>query len=414
MRILFVVPNVPSLIRTRPFNFIRELSREHEISVVCLASNRSDRQFAAELQQYCYRLDIIDLPRTRSLWNCLLALFSSKALRYAYFFSPVLRTHVKSKVDSGETDLLHAEHLKSMPMVEDAIGKMPVVFDAVDSVSMLEGRRAGVIRNPLLRLFYRIEGQKAALWEQIASHEVNAVVISSPVDKQHYATSQELRGRIQVIPNGVDLAHFAFHQFEPKPNRIVFCGKLDYFPNQDAALFFVHRIWPLLRARRPELELEIVGSRPARRIRKLDGKNNVRVLGSVPDVRPHVGQASVAVCPIRIRAGIQNKVLEAMALGVPVVATQICCPGLGVEPGKHLLTADTPEEFASAVELALHNESVRANLIRSARSYVEHNHDWTVCVRKLSEVYEDARANFEGRNKCSDISANTMVKPECF
>ena len=127
MRILFVVPNVPSLIRTRPFNFIRELSRIHEVSVLCLATNESDDQFASELKRYCHSLDIIRLPRWRSLSNCLLALFSSKSLRCAYFYSPSLRERVKAMVDSGGIDLVHVEHLKSVLMVEDAIGKVPVV-----------------------------------------------------------------------------------------------------------------------------------------------------------------------------------------------------------------------------------------------------------------------------------------------
>src|SRR5207248_10928062 len=122
-------------------------------------------------------------------------------------------------------------------------------------------------------------------------------------------------------------------------NLLVFCAKLDYFPNEDAALYFARSVWPILRAQRPELQLQIVGSRPPKSIRRLDSKENIHVIASVPDVRPYLGRAWVALCPIRIRAGIQNKILEAMALGVPVVATRICQPGLQVEAGKHLLFA---------------------------------------------------------------------------
>ena len=395
MRILFVVPNVPSLIRTRPFNFIRELSREHEISVICLASNRSDRQFAAELQHYCSRLEIIDLPRTRAVWNCLLALFSSNALRCAYFFSPVLRTRVKAKVDCGEIDLVHAEHLKSIRMVGEAIGKVPIVFDAVDSISMLEKKRRQIIRNPFLRLFSRVEAKKMAHWERKALRQCNAVVISSPVDKEHYSAPANSRERVHVVPNGVDLEHFTLQQVETRMNVIVFCAKLDYFPNEDAALYFARSIWPILRSRVPELEFEIVGSRPPRCVSELNGHNNIRVIPSVPDIRPYLGRAAVAVCPIRLRAGIQNKILEAMAVGVPVVATPVCCPGLEVEGGRHLLVADTPKEFASAVELILNNSSLRANLIRAGRNYVEKNHSWTRSASLLCDVYAHVLDDFK-------------------
>lgn len=372
--------------------------------MLCLATSESDEQFASELRRYCDSLEIIRLPRRTSVWNCLIAIFSSKSLRCSYFYSPSLRDRVKAKVESGEFDLVHAEHLKSAPMVEDAIGKVPIVFDAVDGVSMFETRRRKIIKNPLLQLFSWMEWKKMAYWEEKASQQFNAVVISSSVDKQYYPTSGQRQERIHVVPNGVDLEHFGFQKFEIQKNLIVFCAKLDYFPNEDAALYFARFVWPLLRARRPELQLEIVGSRPPRSVRELNEKNNIRVVASVRDVRPHVGRASVAVCPIRLRAGTQFKVLEAMALGVPVVATRICCPGLAVEPGKHLLVADAPEEFASAVELALDNHSLRASLIQAGRNYVEKNHDWTECVRALCDVYAEARADFEGSREVLTLS----------
>src|SRR5262249_44566476 len=154
-----------------------------------------------------------------------------------------------------------------------------------------------------------------------ASRLFDRIVISSAIDKEYYPATADEREKISVIPNAVDLMHFGFQQFEPDRNLIVFCGKLDYFPNEDAALYFCREVWPLLRAKRPELQFEIVGSRPPRSVRHLDGKDNIRVVPSVSDVRPHLGRAFLALCPIRLRAGTQFKVLEAMALGVPVVAT---------------------------------------------------------------------------------------------
>jgi len=156
-----------------------------------------------------------------------------------------------------------------------------------------------------------------------------------------------------------------------------------------------------LRARRPELQLQIVGSRPPRKVRQLDGKDNIRVIASVSDVRPYLGRAWVALCPIRIRAGIQNKILEAMALGVPMVATPICRPGLQVEGGQHLLFADGPEQFATAIELLLDNLSLRERLITAGRAYVERQHTWAECIRVLSNCYTRAIADFRADGACS-------------
>ena len=399
MRILFVVPNVPSFIRPRPLNFIRGLSQIHDVSVLCLATNDSDDHFVSELRRHCQNLEVIKLSRWMSLWNCLLALFSSKSLRGAYFYSRRLRDRVKARVDRKEVDLVHAEHLKSVPMVESVIGKVAAIFDAVDCVSMQEERCRKVIKNPCLKLFFWIESKKNMHWETKAAQRFNRVVISSPVDKESYPVSGQSRDVLDVVTNGVDLEYFGFQQFEPQKNLLVFCAKLDYFPNQDAALYFTQSVWPVLRARRPELKLEIVGSRPPRSLRRLDGKENIRVVASVPDVKPYLGRGWVALCPIRIRAGIQSKVLEAMALGVPMVATRICCSGLAVEAGKHLLVADAPGEFVAAVELLLDNLTLRDKLVQAARTYVERHHNWTGCVTALCNAYTEAIADFRGSHQ---------------
>ena len=392
MRVLFVVPNVPSSIRPRPLNFIRGLARQHEVSVLCLATNAADEQFVSELRPHCHHLEVVRLSRWRSLWNCLLALFSNRSIRCAYFDSPQLRALVTARVKARQVDLLHAEHLKSLPMVEPVMGQVPAVFDAVDCLSMLESRRRRVTKNPFLKLFSWLESKKFALAEAEAATRFSRVVISSGVDRSAFPVAPSLCEKIDVVPNGVNLEHFGFRRYETQEDLLVFCAKLDYFPNADAAVYFVRSIWPLLRARRSELRLEIVGSRPPRSVRRLNGKNKVRVIASVADVRPYIGRGAVALCPIRIRAGIQNKMLEAMALGVPLVATSICCEGLPVVPGKHLLVAENAPQFASAIELLLDNAGMRERMIAEGRAYVEKHHNWSESVLALSKSYAEAIA----------------------
>jgi len=394
MRILFVVPNVPSSIRPRPLHFVRGLSQTHQVSVVCLVTSEADERHLSQLERECRSVNVIRLSRWRSLSNCLAALFSGKSLRCAYFDSPHLRDLVKARVEANEVDLVHAEHLKSLPLIEPVLGTVPAVFDAVDCLSMLESRRRKVTKNPLVKLFSWMESKKLARREGRAVRGFNRVVISSAVDREAYPIPTDLRDKIDVVPNGVDLQHFGFRQMEAKKNLLVFCAKLDYFPNEDAALYFARSVWPLLRSRRPELQLEIVGSRPPRSVRRLDGKNNIRVIPSVPDVKPFLGRAWVALCPIRIRAGIQNKILEAMALGVPLVATPVCCAGLQLEPGKHLLVADGPEPFASAIELLLDNATLREKLIEAGRAYVERQHNWADSITALEDSYKKAMVDF--------------------
>jgi sugar transferase (PEP-CTERM/EpsH1 system associated) len=408
MRILFVVPNVPSSIRPRPLHFIRGLSQMHQVSVMCLATNEADDHFVSQLRQHCQSLEVVRLSRWRSLGNCLRALFSANPLRCAYFYSPCLRDRIKARVEANEVDLIHVEHLKSLSMVEAILGKVPAVFDAVDCLSMLESRRGAITKNPLVKLFSWMESKKFALSEAKASRRFNRVAMSSAVDRHAYPIPARLREKIDVIPNTIDLEHFGFRQFDTQNNLLVFCAKLDYFPNRDAALYFARCVWPVVKARRPELRLEIVGSRPPRSVRQLDGKDNIRVIASVPDVRPFLGRAWIALCPIRIRAGIQYKMLEAMALGVPLIATPVCCPGLQVEAGKHLLVADGPEQFASAIELLLDDVAFREKLIRAGRAYVERQHDWAESVKALSNSYSAAVADFAAH---ADTPSPTVAVP---
>ncbi len=395
MRILYVVPNVPSPVRPRPFNFIRGLCNNHEVSLLCLVTNEIDRHFASQLSQLCSDSETVHLTRWRSFWNCFVALFSGTPLRYAYFYSPALRDRLKQKIGGGKFDLLHAEHLKSMPMLDGVTGQVASVLDAVDCVSMFESRRLALVKNPLLRGFFRTEMKKMQRCERDACKDFDQLVITSAADKRSYPVPDSVKSKLNVVPNGVDLEYFAFRRFEPVRNSIIFCAKLDYFPNADAALYFAREIWPLLSVRRPGLRFEIVGSRPPRIIRRLNGFGNVRVIGSVEDVRPFLGRAWVALCPLRVQAGIQNKILEAMAMGVPVIATRISCTGLGVEPGNELLVAETPAEFVSGIELLLDNVNLRDELIKSGREYVEKNHSWAVCVRQLVATYEQAQSHFQ-------------------
>jgi glycosyltransferase involved in cell wall biosynthesis len=279
-----------------------------------------------------------------------------------------------------------------IPMVEKIVSQTPVLFDAVDCITLYLTRQKSVTVNPFGKLFIWTELKKMRRFEAKAADHFDRLVISAAPDRDVYPGTTEWRQKIRVVPNGVDLDYFGFKQFEPQRNRLVFCAKLDYFPNEDAALYFSRVVWPQMMARRPELRLEIVGSRPSRDLMNLDGKDGIRVRGFVPDVRPFLGQAWVALCPIRVKAGSQFKILEAMAMGTPVVATPISCSGLDVEPGKHLLVAQTPGGFAEAVEALLDDLELREKLVWAARGFVEAHHNWDRSVEDLLATYQDAKA----------------------
>jgi glycosyltransferase involved in cell wall biosynthesis len=194
---------------------------------------------------------------------------------------------------------------------------------------------------------------------------------------------------VAVVPNGVDLEYFRPIAGPREPATLVFSGKMSYHANVSAALYFAREILPLVRAARPEVRLSIVGSNPPRAVQALASDPAVSVTGHVPDMRPYLGSATIALCPITVKVGIQNKLLEAMAMGIPVVSTNVGAQGLAAVPGRDLLVAANPHEFADHICRVLADDELAERLGRAGRHFVERHHRWETATRAL-EVYMEA------------------------
>ena len=209
------------------------------------------------------------------------------------------------------------------------------------------------------------------------------------------------------FPNGVDTEYFRPTGVPYDANTICFTGRMDYYPNQQAMLEFCRDTLPLVRAVRPATRLTIVGAEPPRRIRALEAIRGVTVTGTVPDIRPHLGGAALAVAPLRIARGTQNKLLEAMAMAVPVVSSALAVRGVDAVPGEHLLTADRPRDCADAILRLLDDRACRDGLGRAARARVQSHHDWDASMRKPSPAAASSRgAAFSGHTSVDWVSAD--------
>jgi sugar transferase (PEP-CTERM/EpsH1 system associated) len=278
----------------------------------------------------------------------------------------------------------------------------PMILDMVDVDSAKYGRYSVQAGRPI-RWIYALEARRLGRHERRAAQWFDSTLLVAHQETALLKSmAPESESRIQTVPNGVDLQFFDPRLALPNPFPgdappiLVFVGRMDYPPNEDAAAWFARAVLPMIAACQPAVRFWIVGANPSVRVRRLAGLPGVSVTGRVHDVRPYLAHARVAVVPLRLAFGVQNKVLEAMAMGCPVVATTAATRALSIRPGRDALVADTPAEFADAVALAL-NPSVADVLGQAGRAYVENVHVWEETLRPVDQLFGD-RDPFEWRS----------------
>ncbi|MBL8092755.1 MAG: glycosyltransferase [Anaerolineales bacterium] len=396
MRVWYVVPYPPSLIRVRPYNLIRQLSaRGHQVTVFTVWADDRERLEADALRPHVQAVRGIHMPRWRSMANSLLAVPGAAPLQSVYGWDEALLDGV-SNLEAP--DIIHVEHLRGARYalrLKDWRSKLknyvPVVWDSVDCISLLFEQAAGRSRRLMSRMMTRFELGRTRRYEAWLAGQFDRVLVTSPKDQDAFrslAPSVVAEGRVEVLPNGVALDYFTPDPTHPRDAAtLVISGKMSYHANVTMAVQFAQRVFPIVKSARPDVKLVIVGKDPSAEVRALATDPAVTVTGGVPDVRPYLRQATVAAAPIAYGVGIQNKVLEAMAVGTPVVCTPQAVSALQTVDGRDLVVAESETDQAQAI-VNLLNDPARAAQIGSAgRAYIERHHDWSRITERLEAIY---------------------------
>lgn len=394
MRLLFLTSRLPFPPhrgdKLKIYNLIKQLSRRgHEITLVSfVASKREETEYVRPLLEFCVDVKTVHMTSLSSIFNCFSSLLSSSPFQVSYFKSIRMKRVIESALASKAYGIIHV-HLIRMAQYVAESKNIWRVLDLTDAGSLYLNRFLKVTHNPFLRLFLGIEAKRLERYEQILER-FDTCLVCSDIDRE-VLHEHAPNSRIDLLYNGIDLEYFVPDgEIQQEPYRIVYTGNMSYFPNVDGVVFFVREVFPRIKRAIEQAKLFIVGQNPPYRLRRLESKD-ITVTGFVPDIRQYYLRSTVAVAPIRFGAGTLNKVLEPMALGLPVVATSIAAEGLPIKHGKELLIADSADDFAEAVVKVLLDTNLQKTLGASAKHIVRDLYDWERIVRKLEDVYEQSR-----------------------
>jgi sugar transferase (PEP-CTERM/EpsH1 system associated) len=399
MNILFVTPRLPYPPyrgdKLRMYNTVRILSRRHSISLLSFIQQENEREYIPALARYCRTLQVVLLPSSRSYLNCLLNIPSSVPFQVAYFYSFKMRDRLKEMLAAERFDIVHAYLIRMAHYVVGDVRAVPTILDLTDSISLYLKTFLDTTRNPLKKFLLFVEWSRMGAYERILSR-FDRCLVCSDLDKKALEEAVP-EARLDITPNGVDLGYFRPSTVAPDPHSIIYTGNMGYFPNTDGILYFYHDIFPHIKERVPDVKLYVVGQKPPGQVKDLARDSNVMVTGLVEDVRSYYLRSAVAICPIRFGAGTPFKVLESLALGVPVVSTAQGCAGLGVKCGRDILIADEPGEFAARVVELMEDRALWNTLSANGREFVEREHDWEDIVSRLEGIYGEVLDEWASR-----------------
>lgn len=398
MRILVVLPRFPFPLekgdKLRAYNQIVQLSRQNEIYLFAVSHTHVTDAQRAALEPYCKEISIVTPSRWVSIKNVLRNYFSTKSLQLGYWDSRKARRRCKDFAQHVEPDVIYSQMVRTMPFV--ARLDYPKVMDFQDALSMNTERRMeqlsqlGSGRNFLYRLLghyvLHFEFKMLRSTEYKAFRVFDRLTIISESDRE--AIPHRRCDEIRIVRNGVDFDYFSPQSLE-KQHDIVFCGNMQYMPNVDAATYLIREVMPLVWEKRPETTLMLAGATPKKAIRAL-ASDRVVVTGSVDDIRPCYAQSRLFVAPMRQGSGLQNKLLEAMAMGIPCVTTPLANEALGATSGEHLLLGSSADEMANHILSLLSDGALSNRLSEAALQFVHQYFSWQSSSDQLNTILHEA------------------------
>jgi sugar transferase (PEP-CTERM/EpsH1 system associated) len=370
--------------KIRPFNMIRHFTEQgHRVVLASVARSEAEAQAGAGIQAHTEKYLVETIGSAAASARMVMRLPSLTPSSFGYFYSPALRKRVTAELGAGSFDLIFVHCSSAAQYVHDVRG-VPKILDFGDMDSQ-KWHEYAVHRKFPLSLGYGLEGVKVQRAEARMAARFDMCTCTTRAELETLR-SYGVPTHSDWFPNGVDSEFFSPVPEPHDPDLVAFVGRMDYFPNQQAVIEFCRDVLPSVQARRPGTRFQIIGAEPPEHIRDLGKLPGVSVTGSVPDVRPLVRRAALTVAPLRIARGTQNKILESMSMGVPVVSSLEASGGVDAVAGEHLLVASNPQEMTESVLRLVGDSQERPRLAAAGRARVLSNHSWSASMRRLDEI----------------------------
>lgn len=397
MRILLLTPQRPypphQGTTLRNFNLVKELARRHEVSVLSFIEPDQNSADPGPLPELCYRLETVPMPQRTTGLRLRQMLTSRRPDMSWRLWAPEFAARLEAWLAAKPVDVVQIEGIEMVPyllILEAAQPRPRLIYDAHNAEWILQMRACRTdVKNPrrwVAAAYSWVQWQRLRRYEASLLRRVDHTIAMSQPDE---AALREVApaAPITVIPNGVDLAAYGTFSGPPITHDLVFTGKMDFRPNIDAVLWFGQEVLPLIQQQRPGTTFAIVGQRPHPRLDALRQNPAITITGFVDDIRPYIAGATVYVAPLRVGGGTRLKLMEAMAMRKPIVATQVGAEGFPVTDDRELLLADEPKAFAARVLQLLADTHRRELLGQAGFAFAQANYGWGSLVPRLEAVY---------------------------
>jgi GT2 family glycosyltransferase/glycosyltransferase involved in cell wall biosynthesis len=364
----------------RVYNLTRNLNRQFDFSLLCFAESRAQTAYIKEYKHLFRDVHLIERKPT----PVETMMKSDLPDNYSHYICHNMTKRIQDILSSNGVDIVQVE-FPWMAYYGSFAHNRPSIFVEHDVGNMFFGKSFIRPEKGLKRVTAPL---RAINYESLFMDSYDRVITVTEKDQKIMNVLFPSAG-VTTVETGVDTDEFPYCYRNDTGNNLVYLGSYRHYPNEDAVVYFVEEIFPLIKARDKDVKLTLVGSHPTRRINRLKGREDIVITGTVPDVRKYLQEGTVFIAPIRLGGGIKGKILEALAVGLPVVATPLAATGIGAIDGENILIAKSPEQFAAKVSDLLSDAPLREKLSLNGRRLIEERFDWKVLAKKMEEVYAE-------------------------